>query len=247
MFGNIIEFVTGTAQSVAQPQNQTAGLLPRIASSVGRKVDQLLGLDEQTTNPQAVAVDNTSNRQNVIETDESGSQSLPYRLQPDYYTSDFQQAQLSSVLPTINAVRQIGRNVVPFVKRNLLPIAATGGASVTMLNDLYEQQGLCSPNKGGKPYSVSKVTGCITVTRKQQRALKELVMTMGIDRAAAAIGLDPSQVGLLLVKKFPPRSRGISGASMKTTRRTIRQLTRYAHDLDDFCKRPTPTRRRRTK
>ena len=72
-------------------------------------------------------------------------------------------------------------------------------------------------------------------------------MTMGIDRAAAAIGLDPSQVGLLLVKKFPPRSRGISGASMKTTRRTIRQLTRYAHDLDDFCKRPTPTRRRRTK
>ena len=120
MFGNIIEFVTGTAQSVAQPQNQTAGLLPRIASSVGRKVDHLLGLDEQTTNPQAVAVDNTSNRQNVIETDESGSQSLPDRLQPDYYTSDFQQAQLSSVLPTINAVRQIGRNVVPFVKRNLL-------------------------------------------------------------------------------------------------------------------------------
>ena len=77
--------------------------------------------------------------------------------------------------------------------------------------------------------------------------MKDLVMTVGMDEASAILGLEKSQIGLLLVKKFPQRSRGISGASMKTTRRTIRQLTRYAHDLDDFCKRPTPTRRRRTK
>lgn len=246
MFGNFVQrLATPTIGTVLG--NVGSSILGKVATAGIRKVDQFLGLDEAPQQQPAVAVSNMENRQNTIETDMSGSENifggLPDRIQPGYSVSDRQQAQISTVLP---AVRAVGRNVVPFVRRNIGAITGIGGTAA-MLSDLYTEQGLCSPSRGGKPYSISKTTGCISVTRKQQRMMKELVMTVGMDEASAALGLDASQIGLLLVKKFPQRSRGISGASMKTTRRTIRQLTRYAHDLDEFCKRPTPTRRRRTK
>ncbi len=223
-------------------------VLNKVATAGLKKVDQFLGLETDTPNPQAISVDYYGNRQGTTEDAMSGSD-LPDRLQPNYYTSDRQQAQLANVLSPFGQVMKtpIGRTILEkgrdFLSRNIGGITAIGGTGA-MLADIYEQNGLCSSNKRSSPYSVSK-DGCISVTRKQQSMLKNLVMTMGMDGASDITGLAPQQIGLLIIKKFPPRSRGISGASMKTTRRTIRQLTRYAEDLDQFCKRPTPRKRRK--
>ena len=72
-------------------------------------------------------------------------------------------------------------------------------------------------------------------------------MSIGMEQASDVLGLDLRQIGLLLIKKFPRRAKGITGASMRTTKRTMRQLTRYAHDLDEFCKRPVQRRMTRRK
>ena len=255
MLGSITRLLSGASRAAQVTQaasDPKSFAISTLASAGARKLDQLLGLDEQSTNPQGVAVENEQNRQNTIETSDSGSMGVSSP------TSDYQQAvinrlmgqqqQASFVGPALNIAREVGTRVVPLIRKNLPTLTGIGiGGGAAMLSDLYEQQGLCSTNKGGMPYSVSKTTGCISVTRKQQKMLKELVMTVGMERASDTTGLSQTQIGLLIVKKFPNRSRGITGASMRTTRRTIRQLTRYAHDLDEFCKRPTPTRRRRTK
>ena len=250
MFGGIVRAVTGASKLAQSTQTNPLGsLIPTIAGIAGNKLDQFFGLDRAPEQPSAVSVpDQQPNKQDTIETDMSGSMGISSP------TSDYQQAVINRMMgqttqantSLLPVVREVGTRIVPFVRKNLPAITGIGGAGA-MLSDIFTEQGLCSPNTGGKPYSISKVTGCISVTRKQQRMLKELVMTVGIDNASASLGLSQEQIGLLIVKKFPQRSRGISGASMKTTRRTIRQLTRYAHDLDEFCKRPTPTRRRRTK
>ena len=264
MFQSLVNTVTKGAKILTGTQNTGfTGIVPQLASYAGRTIDQFLGMDRASNRPEAVTVsDNQPNLQETIETDMSGSENPNSmgvsREQP---VTDYQQAiinrlrregtsQQANIYPFIlegaeQIIKRVGPSVVRTVKKNFPLVTGIGGAK--MLNNIYTDEGLCSPSRGGQPFSVSKTTGCISVTRKQQRALKELVMTMGIDQASEILGLSAAQIGLLIVKKFPQRSRGVTGASMKTTRRTIRQLTRYAHDLDDFCKRPTPTRRRRTK
>lgn len=222
----------------------TGGILGALGTSVlgkvvqagERKLDQFLGLD---TPPETVAVTEApQNRQQTIETSTSG----------DVPITDRDLANLQAIGVPANLLPAVGglaRNrVIPFVKKNLPTIATGLGIGGAMLGDIYTQNGLCSSGRMSKPFSQGK-DGCITVTRKQQKMLKDLVMQIGYDGASQQTGLTEGQIALLVIKSFPRRSRGITGASMKTTRRTIRQLTRYAHDLDEFCKRPTPTRRRR--
>ena len=101
---------------------------------------------------------------------------------------------------------------------------------------------VCQP-KGQKPYSVNKMNGCITVTRKQQARLKEMVSIVGLEMTADAIGLDPDQLVLLLLKRFKARGRGITAASMRTTKRTIRQIKSLHSEVSSMAGRKTPVRR----
>lgn len=101
---------------------------------------------------------------------------------------------------------------------------------------------VCQP-AGQKPFSVNKMNGCITVTRKQQARLKEMVSIVGLEMTADAIGLDPDQLVLLLLKRFKARGRGITAASMKTTKRTIRQIKSLHNEVSSMAGRRTPARR----
>lgn len=83
---------------------------------------------------------------------------------------------------------------------------------------------------------------CLSVTRKQQHQLKEMVKYLGIDGAADCIGLSVKELAALLVKKFPPRRKGISAAQLRNAKRVNRQIMGMAKQLQDACK--TTTRRR---
>ena len=83
---------------------------------------------------------------------------------------------------------------------------------------------------------------CLSVTRKQQHQLKQMVMYLGINGTAEYVGLSVQELAGLLVKKFPPRRKGISAAQLRNAKRVNRQIMGMAKQLQDACK--TPTRRR---
>lgn len=94
-----------------------------------------------------------------------------------------------------------------------------------------------------RPYGVSKANGCITVTRKQQSRLKEMVSIIGLEATADAVDLNPDDLVLLLLKRFKSRGRGITAASMRTTKRTIRQIKSLHSEVSSMAGRRTPVRR----
>lgn len=156
------------------------------------------------------------NVQNAIETQSAGSEG---------YRNGFVQARtgrgIISQIPT-TIPEAIGLGVDYFL--------GMGGDDV------------CQP-QGQKPYSVNKMNGCITVTRKQQSRLKEMVSIVGLEMTADAVGLDPDQLVLLLLKRFKARGRGITAASMRTTKRTIRQIKSLHSEVSSMAGRKTPVRR----
>lgn len=156
------------------------------------------------------------NVQNAIETQSAGSEGL---------RNNFVQARtgrgIISQIPT-TIPEAIGLGVDYFL--------GMGGDDV------------CQP-QGQKPYSVNKMNGCITVTRKQQSRLKEMVSIVGLEMTADAVGLDPDQLVLLLLKRFKARGRGITAASMRTTKRTIRQIKSLHSEVSSMAGRKTPVRR----
>jgi len=83
---------------------------------------------------------------------------------------------------------------------------------------------------------------CLSVTRKQQHQLKQMVMYLGINGTADYVGLSVSELAGLLVKKFPPRRKGISAAQLRNAKRVNRTIMGMAKQLTDSCK--TTTRRR---
>jgi len=86
-----------------------------------------------------------------------------------------------------------------------------------------QQMMMCKPaNK--RSYTINPQTGCVSITRKQQAKLKELVRNVGIDVASKQIGLPVSMVTQLLLKTFRTRRRGISGADLRTVKRVDRQM-----------------------
>jgi len=86
-------------------------------------------------------------------------------------------------------------------------------------------------------------TGCVTVSRKQQAKLKEAVEMLGISTVANAVGLEQPTLVALLMKRFPRRGKGITASSMRTTRRTIRQVKSLHNDISAMAGRRTPVRR----
>lgn len=82
--------------------------------------------------------------------------------------------------------------------------------------------GMCMPARS-KAFGVSR-DGCITITRKQQAKLKELVRMVGIEQASKTIGLPVQLTTQLLLKTFRSRRRGISGADLRTVKRVDRQM-----------------------
>jgi hypothetical protein len=176
------------------------------------------------SNQPAVEVPNITNIQTTNETADSGSERPMMQANPFAFTA-----------PVATA---IGRNL-PAIGRAL----GLGGGAVIGANYLSGGDGeVCAP-KSSAPYSVNKTSGCISVTRKQQARLKEMVSLIGLEGTAEMVGLDPNTLVMLLLKRFKARGRGITAASMKTTKRTIRQIKSLHAEVSSMAGRRSVVRR----
>ena len=70
-----------------------------------------------------------------------------------------------------------------------------------------------------------------------------MVGMIGLAETANAIGLDQDNLVLLLLKRFKARGRGITPASMRTTKRTIRQIKTLHNEVSSMAGRKAPVRR----
>ena len=95
------------------------------------------------------------------------------------------------------------------------------------------------------PYSVNQRTGCLSVTRKQQKVLKEMLMYAPMDAVASFVGLSKDELFALVTKQFPARRRGITAAQLRNAKRVNNQIIRMHDQLASAFK--TTTARRSTK
>ena len=91
-------------------------------------------------------------------------------------------------------------------------------------DDAGTGQMMCPTPSRQRAFTVNRQTGCISITRKQQAKLKELVRMVGIEQASKSVGLPVRMVSELLMKTFRQRRRGISGADIKAVKRVDRQM-----------------------
>jgi len=77
---------------------------------------------------------------------------------------------------------------------------------------------------GPKPFVRLDKCGRPIITRAMQAKAKDMVMCMGIEGAAAALGVSVPLLAEIAFKRFKPRAKGISGAQLKTAKRVARQM-----------------------
>lgn len=123
--------------------------------------------------------------------------------------------------------------------------AIVGGVGGAVLNQGVQQYMGSGDDCGCGPKPFVRLDKCgrPIITRAMQSKAKELVMCMGIENAAAALGISVPLLAEIAFKKFKPRSRGISGAQLKTATRVNNKIMHMAKKLEASCKRP-PARRR---
>lgn len=81
------------------------------------------------------------------------------------------------------------------------------------------------------------------ITRAMQAKAKDMVMCMGIEGAASALGVSVPLLAEIAFKRFKPRAKGISGAQLKTAQRVNNKIMHMAKKLEASCKRPATRRR----
>ena len=90
----------------------------------------------------------------------------------------------------------------------------------------------CEP----KPFVRLDKCGRPIITRAMQAKAKDMVMCMGIEQAAAALGIPVALLAEIAFKRFKPRARGISGAQLKTAQRVNNKVMHMAKKLNESCK-----------
>lgn len=133
--------------------------------------------------------------------------------------------------------------------------AAVGGALLESAVDLIPDINIskffgggvsvCGVNGQKMPYSVNQRTGCLSVTRKQQKVLKQMLMYAPMADVAAFVGLSKDELFALVTKQFPARRRGITAAQLRNAKRVNNQIIRMHDQLASAFK--TTTARRTTK
>ena len=96
---------------------------------------------------------------------------------------------------------------------------------------------------GPKPFVRMDKCGRPIITRAMQAKAKDMVMCMGIEGAAAALGVSVPLLAEIAFKRFKPRAKGISGAQLKTAQRVNNKIMHMAKKLEASCKRPAARRR----
>ena len=90
---------------------------------------------------------------------------------------------------------------------------------------------ICGQNGMKMPYSVNPRTGCLSISRKQQKVLKQMLMYADINQVAAFVGLNVDELVALVTKQFPARRRGISAAQLRNAKRVNNQILNMANKL----------------
>ena len=176
----------------------------------------------------AVESPQVTNITNTMETNMSGEENL---------NRGFQGATFFPAISNLPSIIGTGSRIL---KKVLPTVGGIGGGLA--LSNIGGSGEICAPASAA-PYSVNKTSGCINVTRKQQAKLRDMVSLIGIEETAAMIDLDTQTLVLLLLKKFKSRGRGITAASMRTTKRTIRQIKSLHNEVSSMAGRKTPVRR----
>lgn len=120
-------------------------------------------------------------------------------------------------------------------------VAGTVGGAVTGYGVGQMMAGGDACGCGPKPFVRLDKCGRPIITRAMQAKAKDIVTCMGIEQAAAALGVDTALLAEIAFKKFKPRAKGISGAQARTARRVNRQLVSMAKMAGYKC---TPMARR---
>lgn len=147
---------------------------------------------------------------------------------------------------------QLGRQVItggfPTVYRPSIPQTAieTGiGAAMDFIPDINITKFFGGNGCGQAMPKLVGMTkdGCPTVTRKQQRVLRNMAQYMPLESVAYEAGVDVTTMARLISKTFPTRSKGISGAQLKTANRVNNKILSMAHRLGYDCKPMTTAKR----
>jgi len=122
-------------------------------------------------------------------------------------------------------------------------VAGTVGGAVTGYGVGQMMAGGDACGCGPKTFVRLDKCGRPIITRAMQAKAKDMVMCMGIEGAAAALGVSVPLLAEIAFKRFKPRARGISGAQMKTAQRVNNKIMHMAKKLEASCKRPVTRRR----
>ena len=95
---------------------------------------------------------------------------------------------------------------------------------------------------GPKPFVRMDKCGRPIITRAMQKKAKEMVMCMGIEGAAQALGVPVPLLAEIAFKQFKPRAKGISGAQLRNAKRVNRAVINMAKGMGYKC---TPMARAR--
>ena len=95
---------------------------------------------------------------------------------------------------------------------------------------------------GPKPFVRLDKCGRPIITRAMQKKAKEMVMCMGIEGAAQALGVPVPLLAEIAFKQFKPRAKGISGAQLRNAKRVNRAVLNMAKGMGYKC---TPMARAR--
>lgn len=193
---------------------------------------------------------------------------LAARTTPTRQTASGREGQIATAVPQPGPVETSYSSVYnpsnPFgVNRrrvSTMPVqigSAVGGAllesAVDFIPDLNISKffgnglNICGTRNGmpKMPYSVNQRTGCLSVTRKQQNVLKQMLMYAPMADVAAFVGLSKDELFALVTKQFPTRRRGITAAQLRNAKRVNNQIIRMHDQLASAFK--TTTARRTTR
>ena len=88
---------------------------------------------------------------------------------------------------------------------------------------------------GPKPFVRMDKCGRPIITRAMQKKAKEMVMCMGIEGAAQALGVPVPLLAEIAFKQFKPRAKGISGAQLRNAKRVNRAVINTAKSMGYKC------------
>jgi hypothetical protein len=71
------------------------------------------------------------------------------------------------------------------------------------------------------------VKGNLIITRSMKRKMKSLADTVGLEQAAALVGIDIRTASAILLKSFPSREKGVTGRELRQCRRVVNKMKHF--------------------